>query len=86
MPGTLGLSGRGSAFQQTVPLDAGGEVLELQDIKKRSMFGDCGVRLNPDEAHAFKLELQALYKQYLSLAKNEGEGEWYFLAIGFTPT
>ncbi len=77
---------RGSAWQKIVPLDARSELRQLESASERSMYGDCGVRLDHNDAQAFKRELKALYDKYLSLAKNEGEGEWYFLALGFTPT
>ena len=74
-------SSGGSAFQQMIALDEAGDELERRDFAS-----DLGVCLAPDDAKAFKNELQTLYDRYRSLARNEDEGDWYFLCMGFAPT
>lgn len=80
------LSGNQSVFQQATGLAENGSPLPTEQVEKRSWYGDCGVRLDPEAARNFRLELQKLYENYLRQAKDEGEGEWHFFFAGFTPT
>lgn len=76
-------SGGGDAFTQPVALHDTGT--ELRELKTLGFYNDCGVCLELETAQAFADELQALYEKYLLLPKSKGEGDRYFLAIGFTP-
>ena len=76
-------SSGGSAFQQIVAL---GEAGNEGGLERRDFASDLAVRLAPGDAEAFRNELRTLYDRYRSLAQDEGEGDWYFLCIGFAPT
>lgn len=75
-------SGGADAFQQVVAL---GENGDYRGLERRDFYGDCGVRLDPDTARAFRAELHALYEKYLELPASKVEGDGYFLTVGFTP-
>ncbi len=77
-------SGSGSAFQSMVALDEGGAV--TAGLERRNFAGDLGARLSPEDARRLRDELSALYDRLRSLARYDGEGDWYFLTAAFTPT
>ena len=72
-------------FQELAALSENGELLgpTTQKFLKRTVYGDCGLRLTWDDAQAFGAELQTLYEKYLSLSQPDGDP--YFLFVGFSP-